>query len=112
MLNIHPSLLPRHRGIAAVEWTIREGDAIAGGTVYHLSDRLDAGAGVSHYETFGRAEGREPDNFNAAQYLANYSDLEAAFGNNLDAAAQHYILHGHAEGRTDQASAVTQDFLL
>ena len=43
-LNVHPSLLPRHRGIAAVEWTIKEGDAIAGGTIYHLSERLDAGA--------------------------------------------------------------------
>src|SRR5882757_9559191 len=25
-IGYHPSLLPRHRGIAAVEWTIREGD--------------------------------------------------------------------------------------
>jgi methionyl-tRNA formyltransferase len=43
-VGYHPSLLPRHRGIAAVEWTIREGDPIAGGTVYHLADRMDAGA--------------------------------------------------------------------
>ena len=43
-IGYHPSLLPRHRGIAAVEWTIKEGDAIAGGTIYHLSERLDAGA--------------------------------------------------------------------
>jgi methionyl-tRNA formyltransferase len=43
-IGYHPSLLPRHRGIAAVEWTIREADPIAGGTIYHLSDRLDAGA--------------------------------------------------------------------
>jgi methionyl-tRNA formyltransferase len=43
-IGYHPSLLPRHRGLAAVEWTIREGDAIAGGTVYHLADRMDAGA--------------------------------------------------------------------
>ncbi len=43
-IGYHPSLLPRHRGIAAVEWTIREGDAIAGGTIYHLADRMDAGA--------------------------------------------------------------------
>lgn len=43
-IGYHPSLLPRHRGIAAVEWTIKERDAIAGGTIYHLSDRLDAGA--------------------------------------------------------------------
>jgi methionyl-tRNA formyltransferase len=43
-IGYHPSLLPRHRGIAAVEWTIREGDPIAGGTVYHLADRMDTGA--------------------------------------------------------------------
>lgn len=43
-IGFHPSLLPRHRGIAAVEWTIREADPIAGGTIYHLADRMDAGA--------------------------------------------------------------------
>jgi len=43
-IGYHPSLLPRHRGIAAIEWTIKEGDPITGGTVYHLADRMDAGA--------------------------------------------------------------------
>ena len=43
-IGYHPSLLPRHRGIAAIEWTIKEGDPIAGGSVYHLADRMDAGA--------------------------------------------------------------------
>src|SRR6266540_6907259 len=43
-IGYHPSLLPRHRGIAAVEWTILSGDPIAGGTVYHLADTMDAGA--------------------------------------------------------------------
>ena len=43
-IGYHPSLLPRHRGIAAVEWTIKEGDPIAGGTIYHLAERMDAGA--------------------------------------------------------------------
>jgi len=43
-IGYHPSLLPRHRGIAAVEWTIKEGDPIAGGSIYHLADRMDAGA--------------------------------------------------------------------
>jgi glycine cleavage system regulatory protein/folate-dependent phosphoribosylglycinamide formyltransferase PurN len=43
-IGYHPSLLPRHRGIAAVEWTILEGDPIAGGSVYHLADTMDAGA--------------------------------------------------------------------
>jgi methionyl-tRNA formyltransferase len=43
-IGYHPSLLPRHRGKAAVEWTIKEGDPITGGTIYHLADRMDAGA--------------------------------------------------------------------
>ncbi|KIZ46488.1 MULTISPECIES: formyltransferase family protein [Rhodopseudomonas] len=43
-IGYHPSLLPRHRGIAAVEWTIREGDPVTGGTIYHLADQMDAGA--------------------------------------------------------------------
>jgi len=48
-IGYHPSLLPRHRGIAAVEWTIKSGDAIAGGSIYHLADRMDGcdrGAGL------------------------------------------------------------------
>ena len=43
-VGYHPSLLPRHRGIAAVEWTILSGDPIAGGTVYHLAEGWDRGA--------------------------------------------------------------------
>ena len=43
-IGYHPSLLPRHRGIAAVEWTMKCRDAIAGGSVYHLSESLDGGA--------------------------------------------------------------------
>ncbi len=43
-VGYHPSLLPRHRGIAAVEWTVLEGDPIAGGSVYYLADGWDAGA--------------------------------------------------------------------
>jgi methionyl-tRNA formyltransferase len=42
-VGYHPSLLPRHRGIAAVEWTILEGDPVAGGSVYHLAQGWDAG---------------------------------------------------------------------
>ena len=27
-----------------MEWTIQEGDPIAGGSIYHLAERMDAGA--------------------------------------------------------------------
>ena len=43
-IGYHPSLLPRHRGIAAVEWTMLSKDPIAGGSIYHLSETMDGGA--------------------------------------------------------------------
>lgn len=42
-LGYHPSLLPLHRGRDAIRWTIRDRDRITGGSVYHLTDRIDAG---------------------------------------------------------------------
>ena len=42
-IGYHPSLLPLHRGRDAVQWTIRDRDRIAGGTVFWLTDSVDAG---------------------------------------------------------------------
>ena len=42
-INLHGSLLPRHRGAAPVQWTILEGDAEAGVSVFHMTPALDAG---------------------------------------------------------------------
>lgn len=42
-IGFHPSLLPRHRGRDAVRWTIAMRDPVAGGTVYWLTDNVDAG---------------------------------------------------------------------
>ena len=42
-VNLHGSLLPRHRGAAPVQWTIREGDPLAGVSVIHMTPALDAG---------------------------------------------------------------------
>jgi methionyl-tRNA formyltransferase len=42
-LNVHPSLLPRHRGPEPIYWTIAEGDAEAGITVHLTVPRIDAG---------------------------------------------------------------------
>jgi methionyl-tRNA formyltransferase len=58
-IGYHPSLLPRHRGKAAVEWTIKEGDPVAGGTIYHLADRMDAGAIAAQDWCFVRKGDRE-----------------------------------------------------
>ncbi|MDL4812793.1 formyltransferase family protein [Actinomadura opuntiae] len=42
-VGYHPSLLPLHRGRDAVRWTIRDGDRVTGGSVYHLTAAVDAG---------------------------------------------------------------------
>ena len=42
-LNVHPSLLPRHRGAAPVAATILAGDPVAGVTLMVMTATLDAG---------------------------------------------------------------------
>lgn len=46
-LNVHPSLLPRHRGTAPVVWAIAEGDTRTGVTLHHLDAGVDTGAAVA-----------------------------------------------------------------
>ena len=42
-VNVHPSLLPRHRGASPIPETIRMGDAKAGVTIMQLDEGLDTG---------------------------------------------------------------------
>lgn len=42
-IGYHPSLLPRHRGRSAIEWALRMGDHITGGTVFWLNAGIDRG---------------------------------------------------------------------
>ena len=39
----HPSILPKHRGASAINWTLMEGDHEAGFTVFWADDGLDTG---------------------------------------------------------------------
>ncbi len=42
-INLHPSLLPRYRGAAPVEWALIGGEAVTGITVQLINEKLDAG---------------------------------------------------------------------
>jgi methionyl-tRNA formyltransferase len=42
-LNVHPSLLPRHRGASPIRATIAEGDEQAGVTIMRMDEGLDTG---------------------------------------------------------------------
>jgi len=43
LLNIHPSLLPRYKGLNTHQRAIENGDAIHGASVHYVSDELDSG---------------------------------------------------------------------
>lgn len=48
-LNVHPSLLPRHRGAAPVASTILAGDAVGGVSLMVMTETLDAGPIVAQW---------------------------------------------------------------
>ncbi len=43
-LNVHPSLLPLHRGPVPLFWTLRAGEQMAGVTIHLMEERFDTGA--------------------------------------------------------------------
>jgi len=42
-LNIHNSLLPRHRGVGPIEWSMRDGTGLQGVSVHQLMTGVDTG---------------------------------------------------------------------
>jgi methionyl-tRNA formyltransferase len=50
-LNVHTSLLPRHRGAAPIQWAILEGDLETGVTVMKMDAGLDTGPILSQERT-------------------------------------------------------------
>jgi len=50
-INLHGSLLPRHRGAAPIQWAILAGDPLTGVSVIGMTPRLDAGRVITARET-------------------------------------------------------------
>lgn len=42
-INVHPSLLPKYRGSAPIQWAIINGDKKTGVTIMYLNEEMDAG---------------------------------------------------------------------
>lgn len=42
-INVHPSLLPKYRGSAPIQWAIINGDKITGSTIMQMNEKMDAG---------------------------------------------------------------------
>lgn len=50
MLNLHPSLLPRHKGLDTHRRALEAGDSVHGCTVHWVGEELDAGEVVARSE--------------------------------------------------------------
>ena len=50
IINIHPSLLPKYKGLDAVKQALESGDNITGCTVHYVTEELDSGDIISQLE--------------------------------------------------------------
>ncbi len=70
-LNVHPSLLPRHRGASPIQRAILEGDQKTGVSIAEITKDLDAG------DLFARIETPVNLNENASQLSQRLSNIAA-----------------------------------
>ncbi|HMB71028.1 MAG TPA: methionyl-tRNA formyltransferase, partial [bacterium] len=71
-VNLHFSLLPRHRGVAPVQWTILEGDPDAGVSVLRMDRGVDTGP------VFRRSPVAVDEEETAGELLHRLADVGAA----------------------------------
>ena len=50
IINVHPSLLPKYKGLHAVEQAMESGDKVTGCTVHYVNEELDGGEIIKQAE--------------------------------------------------------------
>ncbi len=83
-LNVHPSLLPWHRGASPIQAAILEGDQKTGVSIADVTKELDAG------DLFGQAETEIEENENALELSGRLSEI----GSNLVLKTINEFIHG------------------
>lgn len=49
-INVHPSMLPKYRGSAPIQWAVLNGDKTTGVTIMYLNEEMDAGDIINQKE--------------------------------------------------------------
>jgi methionyl-tRNA formyltransferase len=96
-LNIHPSLLPKYRGAAPINWAIIQGEKKTGVSIMQLSAGLDAGDIVLQEET----------TIGADETFDRLHDRLARRGAELLVEAMEMIMNGKALRTAQDGSAAT-----
>ena len=50
IINLHPSLLPKYKGLNAIEQAMKAGETETGATVHFVTEELDSGAIIKQQE--------------------------------------------------------------
>lgn len=83
-LNVHPSLLPKCRGPAPIQWTLLRGETETGVTIIRLTEEIDGGGMLAQEHTF-----ISPD-----ENFGNLHDRLSAMGANMLVKVLSQIGHG------------------
>lgn len=77
MLNIHPSLLPKFKGVNAVIQALEAGEKVAGCTVHFVTAEMDAGPIIAQHEV-PITEGDTPESLQQRIHTAEHRLYPAA----------------------------------
>ena len=96
-LNLHPSLLPRHRGPSPVATAILEGDAVTGVSLMLLDEGMDTGPVIAQQE----------HGLTGNETAGELTDTLFALGADLLAESLAPWANGHLMARAQDGSAAT-----
>ena len=77
IINLHPSLLPKYKGLHAIEQALNSGDDVTGCTVHYVTEELDSGRIIMQQEVPIRPED-DINSLTKAIQRAEYSLLPEA----------------------------------
>ena len=91
-INVHPSLLPKYRGSAPIQWAILNGDEQTGVSIIYLAPKMDAGD-ILRQET----------------WPIDSSDTSATLHDKLSVFGAGLLMKAIADIRNDTVSRTVQD---